>query len=242
MLFAVPGTEGSGTFTEWEDYKISLQKAKNNSVDNVIRDFQNLMLNLKYENSSCPTYNYIPSDFSIIDHGIKFTELKKKIKKEFEFFDETYFETRNIAAVTIYYTGDAEEDHLVVGNGMSYSYQNLMTDIQKAAEDQTKNVKAGKELLWKVDIMLDCNQAGQCIETAKKLCEVDQRGESGVDDSFGQNAQLHLRIFTACRGEENAYYQPNGFGSLWTGKWVYKNKQDAMKPLKSNNGSTQTPQ
>ena len=83
MLLAVPGSEGSNNYSQWEEYEQGFSKSKDNSIDVVIRDFQNLVLNLKYENASDTTYNYLTSDFSIIDNGIKFTDIKKKIAKEF---------------------------------------------------------------------------------------------------------------------------------------------------------------
>ena len=62
------------------------------------------------------------SPLSSIDHWIKISEIKQKIKAEFGFFDTEYFEnvkkdeSRKVGLLTIYFTGHGDDGMIIVGD------------------------------------------------------------------------------------------------------------------------------
>ena len=115
------------------------------------------------------------SPHSAISHWIKKDDMKKKITKEFGFFDSTYFKTvkkdsfdeKRIASITIYFSGHGDEGAIINGDddGKRFMYKDMIQFIKDAAENQTEKLSKdiNFKIYWDVDLQLDCCHSGGAI-------------------------------------------------------------------------------
>ena len=96
--------------------------------------------------------------------------MKQKIFDEFKFYDYPYWQNHEKSRLRIYFAGEGTEDAMVLSNGL-YQYDELLSDIQKFAQDHTADMLMDRELKWFVELMIDCDKSGGCINSARSIAK-----------------------------------------------------------------------
>ena len=87
--------------------------------------------------------------------------------------------------------------------------------------------------MWYVNFYIDACHSGTCKDDTQKWLEQREGGEvihrDGDDLSvygfvkyFDRKAQLELKVFMSCRGNQVAFDAGEGQGSLWTNYYLAK--------------------
>ena len=96
------------------------------------------------------------------------------MKKEFDFFDKSYFETHNEAHINFYYTGHGKVGGIFLAD-FNIKYDEAVKNILVSANDQIK--KIGKpyknyhdyyESRWYVNWYIDACHSGSCKDETEK--------------------------------------------------------------------------
>ena len=101
--------------------------------------------------------------------------------------------------MTLYFSGDGTQEGLICAYDTKYTYENMIMDIARFAENQTKEVKSYKTLQWDIKLYIDASHSGAAINQAIQFSK-SHGGNDTELELLDQDCKVTIQIFTSSDG------------------------------------------
>lgn len=98
-------------------------------------------------------------------------DIEKKIKYEFDFFDETYFTLERYKALMNFYLSAPGQVGFIPCSDEPLHYSHLINYIVQLTKDKPKPKQSLSLIMYEVNLYLEASYSGSCIQEAIKWTE-----------------------------------------------------------------------